>query len=86
MFKLNIKYEINGREVSSDNFGDELLAAAVADVIAQGKTLIDGVSCPTHGTRPTNVEAKVVGEKIEWLYLACCEAHKSAIEAKLQEE
>ena len=70
---IDITFEIGGRKVSPDRFGDELEKAILSEVADNVKKALSSVMCPKHGQRP---RVKVKGRNVNnlsWEVEGCCQ-------------
>lgn len=76
---IDIKMTIDGREVSPNQFADEMLKAVKDDIDEQVRSRISQARCPVHGNSPTNIRTQMDGDKATWTFDACCgELEKAA--------
>lgn len=66
---VNISFEVGGRKVSSDQFGDALEKEALKQITDSIKKKLSSVRCKEHGERPS---VKIKGKGLSDLKFEVC--------------
>jgi len=80
---IDIKFEINGRQVNPNNVGDALEAAVLGNVKESITKSVGSVRCKEHGESP---KITVKGKDLDSLRFevsGCCDAVIEQVKAKL---
>ena len=83
MFK--VEWKVNGKTVRPDQVGNELMKGVRQAVTSQIEGIVEGVRCPVHGRRPTDVRRVPSSNgdtNIE--FQACCDELKAAVARSLR--
>ncbi len=70
---IDVTFEIGGRRVNPNRFGDEIAKAILTEVAANVKKGLSSVTCPEHGQRP---KVRVTGRDVNnlsWNVDGCCQ-------------
>jgi len=81
---IDIKFEIGGKKVSPNKFGDALEAAVLSQITEHLKKSVGSIRCKEHNQSPT---LKVKGRNIDNLSYevhGCCDALIEQVSEKLQ--
>jgi len=84
MFELDFSYEVNGKKVSPDQFGNELERAVLTEATEMIKTKLESVACKDHQQRP---KVKIVSSssgEINFEIKGCCQQLIDNATAKLK--
>jgi hypothetical protein len=79
--EVTVKFIVKGREVSPDQFGDEIQAAVLEHIKERIVGIVSDVRCPEHNETATSIEG--VGESpetLEWKIYGCCDKLTAAIQ------
>ncbi|OPL10051.1 MAG: hypothetical protein AVO34_12400 [Firmicutes bacterium ML8_F2] len=82
---IEIYFEVDGKKVSLDNFGDEFEKSMYAEVINSISNLLGSVSCPEHHQKPSVTFVKGDGSELSWKVGGCCQALIDAALNKFKE-
>ena len=74
---VDVSFEVNGKKVSLDKFGDEFEKAMYSHVINNISGLLGSVSCPEHNQKPSVTFVKGSGDELSWKVGGCCQAQKT---------
>lgn len=81
---IDVTFEIGGRKVSPNRFGDELERAVLKQVSNNVKRSLSAVCCPRHGRQP---KVTIKGRRIDnlsWEVQGCCQQLIDKALAKLK--
>jgi len=79
-----LKFEINGRKVSSDQFGEALTKAALEKAQEHLKKVVGSARCPEHGaTAKITFKGRSV-DKLSYDVSGCCQKLIDGVKAKLK--
>lgn len=73
MFELDFSYEVNGKKVSPDQFGNKFEKAVLIEITDTIKSKLESVICKEHQQRP---KVKIVGsgsDEIKFEINGCCQ-------------
>lgn len=79
-----VKFEIDGRKVSSDQFGDALTKAALEKAQEHIKKVVGSARCPEHGaTAKITFKGRTAGN-LSYHVSGCCQKLIDNVKAKLK--
>jgi hypothetical protein len=84
MFELDFSFEVNGKKVSPDQFGNEFEKAVLMEITDTIKSKLESVICEEHQQRP---KIKIVGsgsDEIQFEINGCCQKLIDDATAKLK--
>ena len=84
MFDIDICFEINGKKVDLDHFGDELEIAVLNEMASNVKEKLKSVVCKTHNERPIVKIIGANGGELSWEIGGCCQQLINDATAKLK--
>jgi len=73
MFELDFSYEVNGKKVSLDQFGNEFEKAALMEVKDTIKSKLETVICKEHQQRPKVKIVSSGSDEIKFEITGCCQ-------------
>ena len=81
---IDISFEINGRKVNPNSFGDAIEKAIINSILDSIKSSVQNIKCSEHGESPS---IKVSGKNIDNLSMevsGCCETLIKQVSRKLK--
>ncbi len=82
---IDIRFEVNGREVSLDRFASEMEKAVYGQVRDNIRERLEGVRCPEHGERPTVIVMGSSLDNLEFDVDGCCEELVNRVVGQLKQ-
>lgn len=82
---IKLQWKMNGRTIRPAQISNELMKSARQIVTSRIEDAVEGVSCPVHGRRPSNVRRVSSSDgKMKFEFQACCEELKAAVARSLR--
>lgn len=70
---IDITYEVGGRKVSPNQFGNELEKAILTEIADNVKKALGSVTCPDHGKSPNvTIKGRDINN-LSWEVSGCCQ-------------
>lgn len=77
---IQIRFELNGKDVSAEEFGAELEQAARANIREQIVLVVEDVRCPEHGESVRSITFQgSAKETLKFEVECCCDALREAV-------
>ncbi len=84
MFEIDFSYEVNGKKVSLDQFGNELEKAVLMEAKDMIKSKLESVVCKEHQQRPKVKIVASSSDEIDFEINGCCQQLIDDATAKLK--
>jgi hypothetical protein len=79
-----ISFEINGKKVDPNNFGDALEQAVFESAKQSIMKRVGSARCPQHGQQATIVFTGITSDKMNFNVSGCCQGLVDDVKAKLR--